>query len=179
MRIFFLVALLFLSSCSLPVGTDTTQSSLIPYDWGQFTIQVPKSWNEAKKQDIPLPKNGTVVLAYVSPEITNGFSNNLLIIKEKLTGLMSSKKYSELNHIQTTKSYLEYTKLLDSSILFSDGDESKVYGFEARYNQNTPRKKFLQTSKICTDTVYLMTVSISLEKDITKYKEILQSFTCK
>ena len=62
---------------------------------------------------------------------------------------VTSKKYSKLNYIQTTKRYLEYTKLKSEPILFSDSDESYLYIFEARYNTTTPRMRFLQTAKVC------------------------------
>lgn len=92
---------------------------------------------------------------------------------------VTSKKYSELNNVQTTKKYLEYTKLKNEAILFSDSDESMLYIFEARYNTATPRMKFLQTAKVCGTRVYLMHIALSLDKSADTYKDILKTFECR
>lgn len=92
---------------------------------------------------------------------------------------VTSKKYSELNYVQTTKNYLEYTKLQDSSITFPDSDESRVYVFEARYNTTTPRMKFIQTAKVCGTSVYLLHFTLSLDKDAENYISLMKTFECK
>lgn len=92
---------------------------------------------------------------------------------------VTSKKYSELNHIQTTKNYLEYTKLSEVPVTFPDSDTSIAYIFEARYNKTTPQMKFIQTAKVCGTQVFLLHISVSLDKSPEKYTELLQSFTCK
>lgn len=169
----------FLVSCSgLPLsGEQNSNLTLIEKD--AFNVSVPKNWAPAQKQDLPTPKNGSISLAYISSDVVNGFSNNFIVLSEKLDGIINSKKYSEINNIQTTKNYLEYTKILESDITFPDSDEGKTYGFEARYNQTTPRKKFLQTAKVCGNTVHLLTITLSLDKKLDPYIPILESFTCK
>jgi hypothetical protein len=93
---------------------------------------------------------------------------------------MTSTKYSELNHIQTSKNYLEYTRIKDEMITFNDqADSSHVYTFEARYNQTTPKMKFIQTARVCGTKVYLLHFTLSLEKNPDNYLELLKSFTCK
>ena len=92
---------------------------------------------------------------------------------------VTSKKYSELNHIQTTKNYLEYTKIQELPIAFGDSDTSLLYVFEARYNKTTPRMKFIQTAKVCGTQVYLLHISVSLDKAPEKYIELLKTFACK
>lgn len=44
-------------------------------------------------------------------------------MRDTLEVPMTSKKYIEMNQIQTTRNYLEYTKISDESVLFSDDDE--------------------------------------------------------
>ncbi len=92
---------------------------------------------------------------------------------------VTSKKYSELNQLQTSKNYLEYTKLEDKDITFTDDEMSRVYVFEARYNENSPRMKFIQTARVCGTDVYLLHFSLSLDKDAALYLPLLQSFVCK
>lgn len=100
-------------------------------------------------------------------------------MQDTLTSIITSAKYSELNQLQTTKNYLEYTKLQDEDFTFSDAEKSKLYVFEARYNQTTPRMKFIQTARVCGTHVYLLHVSIALDKTPDNYIELFRTFTCK
>lgn len=182
MRIYTIIGLLslfFLTSCTGLPTTGEQNSNLTLIEKETFSVSVPKNWAPAQKQDLPTPKNGVISLAYVSADVVSGFSNNFIVLSEKLDWIIHSKKYSEINNIQTTKNYLEYTKIIESDIVFPDSDEGKIYGFEARYNQTTPRKKFLQTAKVCGNTVHLLTITLSLDKKLDPYIPILESFTCK
>jgi hypothetical protein len=128
-----------LSSCTLFSGsTDTVgDGTTTRVDTPAFSISVPTTWVVAKPADLPLPKHGTIALAYTAPEVTKGFLNNMVVLSENVDTIITSVKYSEVNHIQTAKNYLEYTKLGDASISFADGDTSRVYTFEGRYNETT------------------------------------------
>ncbi len=171
----------FLASCSLP-GTQvewTTTETTFLYNWTGFSLSLPKNWSPIKSADAPVPHRGNLVLAYVSPEVKYGFSSNILVMNDLLATPVTSKKYSELNYVQTTKNYLEYTKLQDSSITFPDSDESRVYVFEARYNTTTPRMKFIQTAKVCGTSVYLLHFTLSLDKDAENYISLMKTFECK
>lgn len=93
---------------------------------------------------------------------------------------MTSKKYSIVNYALTTGEYKEFTKLNEATITFGDKDTSNLYTFEAKYNINTPKQKFLQTAKVCGDTVYLMTFGLGLTTGATtKYEDLIKTFTCK
>ncbi len=92
---------------------------------------------------------------------------------------MTSKKYSELNEIQTTKNYLEYTKLTDEDMTFADSEVTRFYSFEARYNETAPRMRFLQTARVCGTKVYLLHFALSIDKDPSIYVPLLQTFACK
>lgn len=127
-----------------------------------------------------MTKNGTIALALTSTDIVSGYSNNMSIIKEKLTEAMTSKKYSVVNYALTTGEYKEFVKLDEKVITFGDKDESNLYTFEAKYNTNTSKQKFLQTAKVCGDTVYLMTFGLGLSTpNTTKYEDLIKTFTCK
>lgn len=114
----------------------------------------------------------------VSPEINYGFSNNIVILEDTLDSIMTSRKYSELNQIQTTQNYLEYKKIKDEAILFVDDDESHITIFEARYNSNTTKLKFIQTAKVCGTKVYLLHAAIALDKDANNYINLFKTFKC-
>ena len=99
-------------------------------------------------------------------------------MRDSLDAPLTSKKYSELNQIQTAKNYLEYTKVSDSAILFGDDDESRITIFEAKYNTTTPRMKFIQTAKVCGTTVYLIHATVSLDKNTDNYTNLFKTFRC-
>lgn len=147
-------------------------------------MQVPKAWTAVSEKDLPKPKSGTVAGAFTSSEITSGFANNLLILQDSLAtntdATMNSRKYAVVNQALTTGEYLEYTKLSDSKVIFGDQDEGLITIFEARYNKETPKQKFLQTAKICGKNVYLLTIGLNLTSTSTsKYSDIFKTFTCK
>jgi hypothetical protein len=89
------------------------------------------------------------VLAATSSEFNNGFANNILILSQPLNKTTSSKDFSILNHIGVEKEYSEYVKLDVTDIEFLSGDNSRLYTFEARYNRDNPKLKFIQTAVVC------------------------------
>lgn len=115
----------------------------------------------------------------MSPDMKYGFSNNLIVMKDGLNSIVTSSKYSELNNLQTSRNYLEYTKLQDTEFTFSDSETSRLYVFEARYNQTTPKMKFIQVARVCGSSVYFLHFSLSLDKSPDNYISLLKTFQCK
>ncbi len=62
---------LLLSGCTLP-GTqkesEDINANTVPFETDSISILVPKSWSGAKLSDIPSPRFGSVVGAYISPD---------------------------------------------------------------------------------------------------------------
>ncbi len=142
-------------------------------------MSTPKTWIVVDKAALPVTKNGTIALALTSTDIVSGYSNNMSILKERLAEAMSSKKYSIVNYALTTSAYADFVKLEEKAIAFEDKDESNLYIFEAKYNNTTPKQKFIQTSKVCGDTVYLITFGLGLTTGgTTKYEDLIKTFTC-
>lgn len=176
-KVVILSCILLLTSC----GTTTdTSLSTTPFAGEGFSIDTPKTWIAVDKVSLPVTRNGTIALALTSADITSGYSNNMSILKEKLTDAMTSKKYSVVNYALTTGEYKDFIKLEEKTITFGDKDESNLYIFEAKYNTNTPKQKFIQTAKVCGDTVYLITFGLGLTTGATtKYEDLIKTFTCK
>lgn len=155
-----------LSGCFGSTTTTTDTGNLTSFSGSGFTMQVPKTWTAVALVDLPKPKNGTVVGAFTSLDITSGFANNLLILKDTLNTdadpTMNSRKYAVVNKALVSGDYLEYTSLSESDITFPDGDKGLLTTFEARYNTSTPKQEFLQTAKICGKNVYLLTIGLNL-----------------
>ena len=168
-----------LSAC----GTTSENISLTEFSGKGFTIQVPKAWTQVEEKSLPKPKNGNVAGAWTSSDITSGFANNLLILRDTLAPeadpKMSSRKYAVINQALTTGEYKEYTKLSDKTLTFADKDEGLAVVFEAKYNAQTPKQKFIQAAKLCGRDVYLMTIGLGLSNSTTdKYMEMLATFNC-
>lgn len=182
--IFGIVGLVFLlTSCTLPgtqtSGTTGTTGDTVLSETNSVKMQIPKTWTLVKATDVPSPRVGTVEMAYTSPDVKYGFSNNIIVLRDTLTNIVTSRSYSELNNIQTTKNYLEYTKLRDEDFTFADSETSRLYVFEARYNTTTPLMKFIQVARVCGTSVYLLHVSLTLDKVPDNYVELLKTFSCK
>ena len=175
----FIASLLLLSSCSLLPGTQTeVASNARVYTGSGFAMQVPALWVVQTGTVLPVPRAGTLSLALISPDTRYGFSNNLVIMRDSLAGIITSSKYAELNSVQSSQKYLEYTKLLDDPIIFTDTDTSRVTVFEAKYNPSTPRLKFIQTTKVCGTNVFLIHFSLALDKASDPYIILAKTFTC-
>jgi hypothetical protein len=174
------IILALLSSCSLLPGTQIEVQDNATISVGSwFSMQTPALWVVQTGGQIPTPRSGTLELALVSPDVRYWFSNNLIIMRDSLNGIITSSRYAELSSAQSSKNYLEYSKLQDDPIIFADTDSSRVSVFEAKYNPSTPRLKFIQTAKVCGTSVYLIHFSIALDKAPDAYIALAKTFTCK
>jgi len=159
--------------------SSSTDTNTKTYSWTWFTITIPSSWINVWEKDMPHTQNSKIELALTSAEINAWFANNLVILSENITEATNSKSYAITNYVRTTWSVKEYTKLNESDFTFTDNDEGKLYTFEAKYNLDTPKRKFLQTAKICDKKAYLMTIWINLDNsNASKYETLLKSFAC-
>jgi hypothetical protein len=86
-----------------------------------------------------------------------------------------------LNNIWAESDYLDYTKLESKEFKFIDEEASILYIFEAKYNLDTPKLKFLQTAHICNQKkAFFLTLALpTTVTDISKYEEFLKTFKCK
>ncbi len=171
---------LFLVSCW---DDEVSNTWLSEVTWNWYTINVPSSWEviEDKWSILPKAKVWEIELAISSTNFISWFANNLLILSDDLQKITTSKEYSMLNNIWAETDYLEYTELSSNEIMFIDEEPWIIYTFEAKYNMDTPRLKFLQTSHICNWTkAYFMTIALpTTVKDTSKYEYLLSTFMCK
>ncbi len=176
-----LASCFFLASCG---ESSPSNVALTRFEGEGFSMEVPKAWVKVDPKTIPAPKKGSVAIALTSTDVSSGFANNLLVLKDSVTAAengekMTSARYSVVNHALTTGSYKEYLKLSEKTLNFSDGDEANLYVFEAKYHEGTPKKRFIQTAKICGSSVYLITIGVELDvKESKKYEDLASSFEC-
>lgn len=178
--IFFLI--LFLVSCWWDESTVNIEW-LKKIDNNNFSIFIPDNWNVMENTDNILPKPNFWQIEFVvsSNNSINWFRNNMLILSNELNEFTTSKDFSMLNNIWAERDYFNYTLLEKKDFLFNDGEESLVYIFEAKYNNDSPKIKFIQTSHICNQKkAYFFTIALPTSiKDTLKYEQLIQTFECK
>lgn len=177
--------LIFISLLLVSCWSSSTDEStwLIKTETKDISISIPSNWNIIKDVDniLPKAKSWGIELAVTSKNSVNGFSNNLLILSDDLKKFTTSKDFSMLNNIWAQTDYLDYTKINSKDFKFLDEENSELYIFEAKYNLDTPKLKFLQTAHICnTNKAYFITLAIPTTiSDTSKYEYLLSTFTCK
>lgn len=180
MKKYFIIFLLFLFSCSS--GEEWVVTWLVLHEGSGFDMSIPSNWETITQESnmLPKPKNSQIALAVSSQDLKYGFSNNLLILSQDLDKTISSTDFSIWNYVGSTKEYLEFVKLDSKNIDFINGEKSNIYVFEAKYNPQTPRFKYIQTGVVCEKKGYLITVALSTDiKDTSKYEEVIKTFQCK
>ena len=180
-KFFLLIFLLvFLVSCW---DEETSTTWLSEINWNGYTMNVPSNWEVIDNTNDSLPEANVweIELSISSTEFVSGFANNLLILSDDLQKITTSKEYSMLNNIWAETDYLNYNELSSEEITFSDEELWMLYIFEAKYNMETSKLKFLQTAHICNWTkAYFMTIALPTDiKDTSKYEYLLSTFTCK
>ncbi len=179
-KIFILILTFsFLFSCWESVSKN--DNILILKKFNDFSISIPNSWVELDKDKwwLPKPSFWEIRLAISSPNLIWWFSSNLLILRDKTNKDISSKDFSIFSNIWIKEDYTAYKEISQRDIIFKDSEESVLFTFEARYNENTPRLRFLQTAHICDNYSYLLTIALSNEiEDSSKYETLLESFEC-
>ena len=181
-KIFILIFIsFFLVSCWETTTINT--SWLVKTETNTLSIEVPSNWSVIKQVDeiLPKAKNGKIELAVTSDTTINWFANNLLILSDDLNSFVTSKEYSMLNNIWAETDYLDYTKIDSKEFKFLDEEVSMLYIFEAKYNLDTPKLKFLQTAHICNQNKwFFFTIAVPTNvTDTSKYEYLLSTFTCK
>lgn len=145
-----------------------------------FSIAIPSWWSSSGTLEaLGNPQTGKILLAAVSPTKKYNLANNIIIMEDDLEKIGSSAQYTELNNFQTQKKYSEYSLVTTGPVLFSDSDESKYYVFDAKYNTNAPKVRFIQSAKICGTKAYLIHILLAAGTNPTEYIPIIKTFTCK
>lgn len=180
MKKIFLLWALFLLSCGWWEGEDINLDGLTSYNMPTFSISVPEKWQEMEAKNLPKPKDSQIELAVASSDFKYWFSNNILILSQKLENIVSSSDFTINNYIGGMKEYSEFQKIESREFEFYDGRKTQIYIFEAKYNPQTPILKYIQLGSVCDTRGYLITLALSQDvKDTSLYEKFLQTFECK
>lgn len=176
-----IISFLFLTSCWSD-ETVTEELGLEVYSGENYSISIPANWEVMtdKENILPEPSEGKIELSAQSPEPKWGFTNNILILSDDLKTFTDSSEYSMANNVGARRGYTDYLQLDSKEFVFTDGTTSQLYTFEAKYNLETPKLKFLQTAYVCNPNKgYFLTIAISPSIKLTdKYEILLSTFSC-
>jgi len=166
-------------------GTEDTNieaSGLELYQGEWYNVSIPSNWivMNDKQNILPEPSEWKIELSAQSWESTWWFINNILVLSDDLKTFTDSSEYSMANNVGAKKEYTDYIQLENKDFSFIDGTNSKLYVFEAKYNLETPKLKFLQTAYVCQPNKgYFLTIAISPSIKVTdKYETLLSTFSC-
>ncbi len=145
---------------------------------------IPSNWQEIWESNLPVPKSGDILLALKSTDKSDNLYRTLVILEDTLLWNISSEQYARNDYQISIKKYSWFRELAQKSIQYQDGINSKLYIFEAKYNPDSPRMKFIQSSKICKDEntnyVYNLTIALpSSATDLDKYEWLIKTLQCK
>lgn len=178
---FLVVSLLLLTSC----GSDEQISEttwLESYNWEWYSISLPWNWEimTDKNNILPEPSEGKIELSAQAQNPKGGFTNNILILSDTLKKFTNSAEYSMVNNVWGKREYTDYLQLDSKDFIFTDGTQSQIYTFEAKYNLETPKLKFLQTAYVCNPNKgYFLTIAVAPSvKQTDKYETLLSTFSC-
>ena len=170
------------SSSDNPKKTITKAKWLTLHSWTDFSMYIPTSWKviSPTSSSIPVPQVWKIELAITSQKSKRGFSNNLILLSQKLDFDTISTKYSLINNAGAKKEYTNYYPIKSKKITFEDGEKSLLYVFNAKYHTQTPTLTFIQTAYVCKDKAFFFTIALSTKTQSTiKYEKMLKKFTCK
>lgn len=176
-----ILSLFIMTSCGSDEWVIET-SWLEVYQGEWYSVSIPSNWEvmNDKNNILPEPSEGKIELSAQAPEPKWGFINNILILSDDLKTFTDSSEYSMANNVWAKREYTDYLQLENKDFNFIDGTSSKLYVFEAKYNLETPKLKFLQTAYVCNPNKgYFLTIAISPSiKTIDKYETLLSTFSC-
>lgn len=145
-----------------------------------FQLPLPADWTVTGSiASLPANPHAKVVVAAISPEKKYNFSENIIVLEQSLSAIGSSQQYSDHNHQEKKSAYQSYSLVESGDIFFLDTDYSSYYVFDAKYNTQTPKMRFIQTAKFCGTKVYFLHATINLGKKAKDFLPLFRGFRCK
>lgn len=144
-----------------------------------FSLQLPNSWSEIQSSKLPIPKSGTVELAYASSEARQWYINNIVVLSSSNSQRESSSSLMKNNGNFLNQQLDDFDLAEEKNIVFPDEDQWILLRFMWKYNSSTPQAVYLQTAKNCGEKSYYITLSITeTPETYERYEHLLESFQC-
>lgn len=184
----FLLTWVMMSLTSCGSNNDNTALS---QDTGAATktftpleIQVPSSWSWVELNMDPPPRQWELIGTFVSDKSYAGFKENFTILKETYhtngsgQALPTQASYLARSIESAKPSYLSHMLIADKKTVFADDSEWITSIFDAQYNDQWPKRRFVQTAKICGENIYLLTYALSLNGNTDEAFTLLKTAKC-
>jgi hypothetical protein len=176
--IFLLMSFLFLTGCFWG-NSESSEQGLVEYKEEKFSLQLPASWQMVPESRLPEPNSGKLALAYESPTQRDGYINNIIVLEIPALENESSQSLMANMKIGLSSSLASYKLLSESPLTFADGDTGSVLTYEGKYSRSTPKAVYIQSAKVCDDTQYFLTLSLTQQlESYDRYAQILETFGC-
>lgn len=173
-----ILCLFFLISCS--GGEESTSATgLIIQENEEFSIPTPSTWETIPESDLVTPKSWEVALAFRSPTPKQWYINNIVILKVASTTISAETIID--SGLQSLEKWIKWYDLISNKeITFADNQTGKIIIYTGKYSSDTPETVYIQSARVCGDTGYYMTISLTEKlENYDRYEYILQNFECK
>lgn len=181
-KIFIFIFIIFtIISCWDDTWTSSWDDIQAIYETKNFSITIPAKWDIIKNvwTILPKPSNWEIVFDAASNINNDDFYRNILVLKQEINSDLTSLDFIIWNYIWAKKEYFYIKSLAEKNVIINS-KKTKLYQFEARYSEDTPIVKFLQTWIICNNNWYIITIAIEKSNlSIDRYEGLLASFKCK
>ena len=124
-------------------AASSPESGLQTYDGGIFTINIDPTWKIITQSEFypEVPKE--TLVAFTTPEAYDGFFINVNVIKEDLTGEVSSIDYARANINLASQNLTDYEKVQEAQVDLG-GTPGMVHIYTARLNPTEKLIRFIQ-----------------------------------
>lgn len=143
-KILAVLAILMITAVLSGCGSvSSTATSLKTYEGGMFTIGIDPTWKIITQSEFypEVPKE--TLVAFTTPEAYDGFFINVNVIKEDLTGDVSSVDYARANINLAAQNLTDYEKVQEAEMDLG-GIPAMVHIFQARLNPTENLIRFVQ-----------------------------------
>jgi len=180
MKIFaFLFIIAFILTWCFSGDDSSTATWLVIQETERFSIPTPSTWKAIPKDDLVEPKSGEIALAFRSQTPRQWYINNIIILEQE-NATISAQAIIESGLESLEKGIKWYTLISNRDIQFTDNETGKLIIYSWKYSANTPETIYIQTARVCGDTGYYMTISITEKlESYERYEYILKNFQCK
>ena len=147
-------------------------------------IQVPSAWSWVDLNMNPPPRQWELIATFVADKSYAGFKENFTILKETYhtsgsgQTLPTQASYLARSVESAKSSYLSHMLIADKKTVFADDTEWITSIFDAQYSDQLPKRRFVQTAKICGDNIYLLTYALSLNSNTDEAFTLLKTAKC-
>jgi len=175
--VFLFIALLILTWCFWGESSPTA-TWLVIQETESFSIPTPSTWQSIPLEDLIQPKSGEIALAFRSNTPRQWYINNIVILQQENASI-SAQAIIE-SGIESLEKWIKWYSLISNrDIQFADNAPGKLIIYSGKYSTDTPETVYIQSARVCGDTGYYMTISLTEKlESYDRYEYILQNFRC-